>query len=94
MSQEKMAEIVMRTWTDEEFADELRKDALNVLKSHGFQIPDNVREVRIVENTDEVVNVVIPTRPGEIGRINEDQLYERLEQMLSVQLVLPTILED
>jgi hypothetical protein len=68
----KMGEIIAKAWADEEFKKRLLTDATAVLREEGMEVPDGV-EVRVVENTGQVFNVVLPKKP-EAQELSDDQL--------------------
>jgi Nitrile hydratase, alpha chain len=55
--------IVARAWTDDIFKCRLVSDPAGVLKAEGVRIPQGV-EVRILEDTDNVLHVVLPMKPS------------------------------
>jgi len=58
----KIGEIMAKCWADESFKQRLLADANTTLREHGVEIPAGVT-VNIVENTDQVVNYVLPKNP-------------------------------
>ncbi len=59
---EKYQEIIEKAWKDENFKQELIKNANEALKSVGVDIPEGVK-VKAVEETDTLVYLVIPQKP-------------------------------
>jgi hypothetical protein len=57
------AKVVAKAWSDADFKARLRKDAGAVLKEEGIQVPENM-SVKVVENSDTVVHLVLPAHPG------------------------------
>jgi hypothetical protein len=55
--------IVERTWIDDIFRNRLLSDPAKVLRAEGVKIPQGV-EVRIVEDTENVLHVVLPMKPA------------------------------
>lgn len=66
-----LAQIAAKAWADEGFKTRLLREPAQVLREHGISVPDGV-EIRIVENTDRVVHLVLPPRPEE--ELTEEQL--------------------
>jgi hypothetical protein len=58
-----LAKLIERCWSDSSFKERLTSDPKAVLKELGVDLPDNVK-VNIVENTRDVVNLVIPVAPN------------------------------
>ena len=59
----RIARIVSRAWTDEIFRYRLLSDPATMLRVEGLSIPRGV-EVRILEDTDKVLHVVLPMKPS------------------------------
>jgi hypothetical protein len=55
--------IVERAWIDNKFRDSLLSDPAKVLRAEGVKLPQGV-EVRIVEDTEKVLHVVLPMKPA------------------------------
>jgi hypothetical protein len=58
--------VVAKAWQDEAFKQRLLSDPQSVLQEHGVQVPAG-QQVRVVENTDQVVHLVLPQRPRELS---------------------------
>lgn len=58
----KIGEIMSKCWTDEGFKQRLLSDANATLQAEGVDIPAGIT-VNIVENTDQVVNHILPRNP-------------------------------
>ena len=56
--------IVAKAWSDDAFKRRLLNDPKAVLQEHGIEVPAGA-EVKIVENTDQVVYVNLPRQPRE-----------------------------
>jgi len=63
--------VVAKAWQDEAFKQRLLNDPHGVLQEHGLQVPAG-RQVRVVENTDQVFHLVLPQRPD--GELSAEQL--------------------
>ena len=80
--------ILAKCWTDANFKQQLLTDPAATLKAQGIEIPAGYT-VRVVENTDKVVNYVLPPNPnvelsdselevvagGKMGPKQNEQLY-------------------
>src|SRR5262245_31048302 len=60
---ERWGQVVARAWTDEAFKQRLLADPAAALQEHGLAVPPGVT-VRVVEDTDRVVHLALPKRPG------------------------------
>ena len=69
---ERYAQVVAKAWRDELFKQRLLGNPEAVLREHGLPLPVG-RSVRVVENTPEVVHLVLPLKPAE-GELSDDQL--------------------
>lgn len=90
---DKIAEIVIKAWTNPEFAKALRDDTKLTLESEGLTFPDTLAKVSLVENSSDTAFFVLPAKPSELASFTADDLKNAVENILSVQLVLPTILD-
>jgi hypothetical protein len=57
------AQIVAKTWLDPELKTRLLTSPATVLREHGIAVPTTA-EVRVVEDTDRVVYVHLPSQPA------------------------------
>ena len=64
--------IISRAWDDPEYKARLLSDPASVLVEAGHAVPDGV-EVRVVENTDVVRNIVLRLPPA-AGELSDDAL--------------------
>lgn len=64
------AEIVTRSWSDQDFHAKLVADPKSTLIENGVDVPTG-RRVVLVEDSDDVMHLVLPARPAELS---EDQL--------------------
>jgi hypothetical protein len=55
--------ILAKCWADASFKQQLLADPVAVLKAEGIEIPAGYT-VRVVENTDKVINYVLPPNPN------------------------------
>lgn len=65
--------IVSNAWSDMEFKQKLLSDPKNVLKQNGVVIPDSL-DVKIVENTNNVVYFILPQKPDVTRDVLEEDL--------------------
>lgn len=62
----KMGQILAQCWADAAFKAQLQTDPVAVLEAHGLEVPAGV-QVRVVEDTDQLVHWVLPARPSEVS---------------------------
>ena len=65
-------QIVAKAWQDEGFKKRLLSDPAAVLKECALEVPPHV-QVRVVENTDQVVHLTLPAPPRE-GELSDAEL--------------------
>lgn len=69
MNQEEQAKkiqrIIAKAWTDEAFKQKLISQPSETLREEGVETPPDV-ELRVVENTDKQVYIVLPPRPADV----------------------------
>lgn len=82
--QKQFAHIVAKTWADEAFKARFLSEPVQVLKEHGIDVRDGV-EVRVVENTKDVVHIVLPARP------EQELTEEQLEGLSGGMCLMPTL---
>ena len=58
-------QLIAKCWADEAFKQQLLADPAETLQAEGIEVPEGV-QVRFMENTAEVLNVVIPLKPTEL----------------------------
>jgi hypothetical protein len=68
----RIAQIITKAWTDEVFRYRLLSDPARMLRAEGVSVPQGV-EVRILEDTDKVLHVVVPMKPSK-QELSEEQL--------------------
>ena len=66
-------QVVAKAWRDEAFKQRLHADPAGVLREHGIALPAG-RQVRVVENTDQVTHVVLPAKPTGLSDEQLDQV--------------------
>ena len=75
--------VVAKAWADEDFKAKLLADPKTVLKANGLAIPQDV-ELRVVENTDKVVYLILPPEPAE--QLSEEELERVAGGLIPVAL--------
>lgn len=60
------AKVIAKSWGDDDFRARLLADPASVLAAEGISAPEGVR-FEVVENTDDVSYIVLPTRPAELS---------------------------
>ena len=70
----KWSQLVAQAWADDKFKQRLLAEPVEVLKEHGMEVPAGL-EVRVVENTDKVANLLLPPKPaGDVTQVTSSQL--------------------
>jgi hypothetical protein len=69
----KMAQIVARCWSDEDFKQKLLADATSALKAAGIELPPG-KSIKAVENTDAVAYLFIPPKPTDLSDATLDRV--------------------
>src|SRR5262245_33794535 len=59
-------QVVAKAWQDEAFKQRLLRDPQSVLQEYGIQVPAGT-QVRVVENTDQVVHLALPQKPRHLS---------------------------
>jgi hypothetical protein len=77
---QRIARVVAKAWTDEDFLKRLKQDPQTVLREHDIAVPDNV-SVHVHENDANTYHLVLPPKPE--GPIVEHEGHHR-------QIVLET----
>jgi Nitrile hydratase, alpha chain len=57
-----LATVIEKAWTDDSYKEALVADPEAVLSSEGISLPQGVR-LRVVEDTGEMIHLVLPARP-------------------------------
>lgn len=60
----KMAKVFAKAWSDESFKEKLLSTPRAALAEFGIYFPAGI-EVKILEQTDKVMHIVLPLKPGE-----------------------------
>ena len=64
--------LVAQAWADPAFKQRLLADPVAVLKENGLLVPSGVT-LKVVENTDKVIHLVLPPRPSP-AELSEEEL--------------------
>lgn len=64
-------QVVARAWRDPAYKQQLLAEPAAVLREAGIEVPAG-QQVRVVENTDQVVHLVLPQQPA--GTLSDEQL--------------------
>ncbi len=67
------AKAIARAWADEAYKAKLLADPHSALAEAGVEIPEGVT-VKIVENTADIVHLVLPAMPANAGELSADEL--------------------
>jgi hypothetical protein len=65
------SQVVAKAWTDASFKKKLLSDPAAALKASGVDVPRGL-QVKVVENTDQVLHLVLPVKPN--GELDEAEL--------------------
>lgn len=72
--QKAYGKLVAKAWSDAEFKAELLADPMKVFKENSMEVPAGI-EVRIVENTDKILNFILPPEPSdELTQVRQNLL--------------------
>ena len=63
--QKAYAKLVAAAWADESVKQRLIESPKQVLKEYGVEMPEGI-DIRVFENSDNIVNLVIPMKPADI----------------------------
>lgn len=58
----KIAKVIAKAWSDKSFKEKFFSDPKTVLEANGITLPTDL-EVKVVEQTDKLIYIVIPFRP-------------------------------
>ena len=68
-----LAQLFAACWRDEALKARFMSDPKGALKEHGLDVPDNM-DVKVVENADDCVHIILPAPPGGHGDLSDDEL--------------------
>ena len=69
--QKAYGKLVAKAWSDAEFKAKLLADPVKVFKENSIEVPAGI-DVRIVENTDKIINFILPPEPSD--ELTDEQL--------------------
>jgi hypothetical protein len=58
-----LGNVIAKAWTDEDFKQALMRDPRAAIEAEGVCLPEGL-EVRVLENSDSVFNLVLPPMPA------------------------------
>jgi hypothetical protein len=58
-----LGNVIAKAWADEDFKQALMRDPRAVIEGEGVHLPEGL-EVRVMENSDSVFNLVLPPKPA------------------------------
>ena len=67
-----LGQVIAQAWSDDSYKQQLLADPASVLAAEGLTVPAG-KQVRIVEDTGDVVHVVLPAKPVELSDEQLDQ---------------------
>ena len=69
----KTSQIIAKSWADDGFKGRLLSNPMDTLKAEGVEIPAGVT-VRVLENTSNVVHLVLPAKPTDLSDEDLDKV--------------------
>jgi hypothetical protein len=66
-----LGQILAKVWADPAFKQRLLADPKSALREEGVQVPEGL-DVRVHENTDRVLHIVLPQEPEAVELSDED----------------------
>lgn len=61
-----LSQLIAKCWADEGFKQQLLADPAATLKAEGVEPPAG-QSVKVLENTDQVIHLVIPAKPNDLS---------------------------
>ena len=68
-----VAKAIARAWNDLTFKSKLKDDPHGALAEHGVEVPEG-QTIKVVENTDDTVHLVLPAAPPNSEELNVNDL--------------------
>lgn len=65
--------LIAKAWSDEVFKKRLLADPAGVLLENGIEMPGTAA-IRIVEDSDQIVHLILPTRPQDLSEAELEQV--------------------
>lgn len=69
----KLSQIIAKCWSDDGFKNKLLANPVATLKAEGVPVSDSI-SVKVLENTDKVFHLVIPSKPTELSEEDLDKV--------------------
>jgi len=69
--QQQMGRVIAKCWADETFKQNLITNTTQTLQDEGIEVPAGL-EIKVVENSDSVVHIVLPPPPND--ELSESEL--------------------
>ena len=70
-----VAKAIAHAWSDAAFKDKLIRDPHAALAEHGLELPAG-KTIKVIEDTDDTVHMVLPVRPAETGEFTLEKLED------------------
>jgi hypothetical protein len=70
--QQAWGQVVAQAWSDDGYRQRLLSDPAAALQAQGLSVPAG-KQIRIIEDTDDTVHVILPARPTELSDEDLDQ---------------------
>ena len=83
--QQQMGRIIAKCWADEAFKQKLIDSPVETLLAEGIEVPEGL-EIKVVENTDSLVYVVLPQPP--LGELSDSELDKMSGGLCSLEFPL------
>lgn len=68
-----VSKAIAQAWANPEFKKKLVNDPHAALAEHGVQVPEGM-SIKVVENTDDTVHLVLPSAPESSGEMASEEL--------------------
>ena len=86
----KLADLFAACWKDEALKARFMSDPKAVLAEYDMDVPDGM-DVKVVENADDCVHIILPAPPGGHGDLSDDELAKARARMMLSPIARPTI---
>ncbi len=70
--QQQWGQVVAQAWSDDSYKQRLLADPAAVMAEQGLTPPAS-KQIRVLEDTDDTLHVVLPAKPGELSDEELDQ---------------------
>ena len=65
-NQQKLQEVIAKSWSDPDFKQQLIDSPTEVLKQQGIDLPEG-KEIKVLVDDEHTLNMVIPQKPDQIS---------------------------